>query len=131
MEIALGQLAGLIAGGANNELPSRPLMQAQQIELTRRFELANEPPADIKPGDLVAFKEGLGCMTATGQETYALILWRMLNIADYQDRLHIRQHQGTTHDRYDCLLAHVTDDASALVFVPAELAHLRRVEVSE
>lgn len=112
----------------DDETPSRPLMEAQRMELLSRWQSYNEPQ-NLKPGDLVVEKDGLGRKKPSSRGTILMMVWRMLDPHSPYDAALIEQWLAEyPSNRLDCLVAWLTDDAVAVIFEPHELAQLRRWE---
>lgn len=72
--------------GQDKETSARPLMEAQAMELRRRFALREEP-SDLKPGDLCVEKEGLERTGPHMRGATMFVLIRFLDLETRRDRM--------------------------------------------
>lgn len=108
------------------KVPSRPVLEAQEMELKARFALYNEKNK-LQIGDLVEEKQGCGVVRKESQDTIAFMLWRWLDSDDWQDRAIMEDHIHRHHvSRLDCVVAYVTDDGFGLQFLPHDSNALRK-----
>lgn len=106
------------------ETSSRPHVDAQHMELAARWDAYNEPH-DLKPGDFVVEKRGVGMKKPSS--VILMMVWRLLDMNDPNDKLLAEQRISEYPvNRLDCIVAWLTDDSSTLVFEPHELARLQR-----
>lgn len=108
--------------------PALPLKSAQAMELRDRWERWNVP-SDLKPGDLVMERPGLGSRKPHFRKNELLILWRMLDPTNPVDQMHIEQaiqrgNSGT--DRQDCMVGSLEEHGICVNIYPNELRHLER-----
>lgn len=89
---------------------SWPLKEAQAMELRLRFD-AFRTQHDLKPGDLVREKHGIGFLKDNLSENAVLMLWRFLDENDAQDWEKIQHfHRTLSFERVDCIVIFVDDD---------------------
>lgn len=87
-----------------------PLLTAQADDLRARWESAQQP-TDLKEGDLVMEKRGLGCQIGETRKNVLLIVWRMLDFKDFRDvaLVHSWTKRGLTNtDRLDCMVGEIS-----------------------
>jgi hypothetical protein len=95
--------------------PIMPLAQA--MELRDRYDRA-QIKHDLKPGMLCKEKAGLAYFS----DAPVLILWRMLDTAEWLDRQIIRDYvRENAISRCDCIVARLSDDSTHINFVPHTL----------
>src|ERR1700749_3064789 len=68
------------------EPQSRPLPEAQAMELRRRF-LLREEASDLKPGDLCTEKEGLEALNGHIRRGTLMLVVRHLDLSSWADRI--------------------------------------------
>src|SRR6185437_13553982 len=84
--------------------PARPVAEAQVDELRRRFAATHAGPTDLRYGDVVREKRGVGMVTLDVRDTLPLLLWRPLDRTDPIDLDIIRAGLHNCVDRFDCLV---------------------------
>lgn len=107
---------------------------AQAMELKSRWERA-QVHHDLRPGMLCVEKQGIGVFP----DVPVLILWRLLDSADWFDRQIMKDYIGKEYmSRIDCIIGRLDEEAVRLYFIPHALellepytegdnsAHLRR-----
>lgn len=128
----IGRLVEDMESDGKRERPIRPLVEAQILELQRRYTDYVSSSADLVPGDLVVERDGMGVLTNEARKDVVLILWRTLDEHDWQDRELIKdwiaEHEV---NRLDCILAYVDADGGGLTFMLHELARLRKRDESD
>lgn len=106
--------------------PSRPIPEAQADELRLRWQ-ASQAASDLKPGDLVKEKRGLGYLRRVKEGgPDALILWRMLDEENIQDFILIEdflQEMGAFAP-LDCIIGFITDGGNAVKLMPHSTQYL-------
>ena len=98
--------------------PLHPL--AQIMELRSRFQSA-KVSHDLKEGDAVREKEGIGILNGRPP----VMLWRLLRFDNFADREIIRS--AVPHrilPTVDCLVGRISDDAVCVLFIPHYTAFL-------
>lgn len=103
------------------EEPPLPMLEAQAMGLRARWDAFNEPP-DVKPGDLVMHKPGLGSRRKPYRDGQLMILWRMLDAANSMDTMHVERYLSAamveSADQVDCIIAHIGSDGAGIAFRP-------------
>ena len=108
----------------DNAPTPRPVIEAQRMELLSRFD-AYAQPSLLKVRDLVREKRGLGMFKKDSRANVVMIVWRLLDPSDHQDRLLVKKWiKRLNIMRLDCVVAYVDDDGVALTFMLHELAQL-------
>lgn len=98
------------------EPPTRPHVDAQLMELHARVE-SMCADHDLKPGDIVVEKEGLGMFQDHCRQNMPMMIVRRLDMSrDYDRQLAMRQAFEDKLDVLDCVVAWVDDDGSRLLF---------------
>lgn len=123
---ALAGLLGHIAGKRLlEEKPERLPMDEQKTKLLNLWDRYNTP-SSIKPGDLVRMKDGLGILKDEVRPQMAMLLWRMLDPADFTDQHIVKSYTRKTNGigRVNCIVAYICDDGHCLVPYPADINEL-------
>lgn len=107
-------------------MSGRPTALAQRMELRSRWEAFNRRD-DLKPGDLVMEKPGMGFLKPEHTSTHVFMLWRLLDMGDPIDRMICRDWvENHVVDTLDCLVVHISDGGHSLYWQPHSLAQLMR-----
>lgn len=139
VEVSLGKLSGARAKAVAAALQAlmedrqggdddrqRPAM-ADQVQKLRDLRQRFERRHDLRPGQFVRIKDGMGTLRDDVRPTMALMLWRELDIDDPRDRMLLEEwtrKSGLGNDIADCLVAHICDDGHCLILLPMTLQEL-------
>lgn len=129
-QLAFIKLPGI---GDDQEMPARPIMEAQVDELRMRFSGYYNIDFTLKPGEFVREKEGLGGIIALEfKDNSALMLWRRLDHSNPTDLIIIQDAVRRNYmSNVNCIVAVLSGDIRTLVFIPHDTARLERVSYVE
>ncbi len=108
-----------------------PVPLAKAMELRLRHRLAHEP-SDIKPGDIVREKHGLGATKQEYRAEQVMIVWRLLDPRDWLDRQLVEkwiERNIAGVDRPDCIVAELGNGGEYVSLHPHQLSMLERLAV--
>ena len=111
MAIPMEALRGQQRNPAPAKAPASDLAAA--MELSAAWKVAQQPRT-VRPGELCQERETLGAFTDCAP---VMMLWRMLDLTDWYDRMIIEDTLKTRYGhRFDCLVARKLSDGSIHTF---------------